>query len=657
MSSIDARVESLSKFTQNSITHNIHIPSELDLLQTHFSQYFDKSGQFLLDKFTQALGRQEIDISEESYSMGWLGKNYARLLATDPATTLLKEDTLHNNQLEHTQSQNLLIKGDNLEVLKHLVGAYHEQVKMIYIDPPYNTGNDGFVYQDNRKYRAEELQKILDIDEEQAKRILNFTQSKSNSHSAWLTFMYPRLYIAKQLLREDGVIFISIDDNEVAQLKMLMDDVFGEENSIAQIPWKGKGGGADNKFLIVAHEYICMYSKSRFTIGEQIKKDEKFPKYDGGKKRFYKTQLARKWGANSRRLDRPNLFYSISAPDGATVYPMLPQGEDGRWRWKKQKMLDEIQQGNIEFLKDEESGTYIVYEKIYQPLEGEYNTKKFSTWIDYAKNTARGSEEVGTLFDTLIKVFNFPKPTVLIKCLLQIGNTQEDDIILDFFAGSGTTGDAVMQLNAEDGGNRKYILVQLNEAIDPKKNKTAYDFVKDELGVKNPTIFEITKERLIRAGNKIKKEKPEYTGDLGFKVFETTPIWENYHQEAEEQEQYQLFNHSTLTPEDMQTLLTTWKTYDGFLLTQALIAKDLAGYDAYYGSHTGGNYLYLMNQGFTTYHLISLLQTMDGDREFSPTVVVCFGYYFDSKSLRELAESLKPENNKKLSQIKLEIRY
>ena len=176
-----------------------------------------------LEKFTQDI-KSQTDISKETYSLEWLGKSYARVLATEPVRTLLKENKEWNKKNKH--SENLLIKGDNLEVLKHLVNAYENEIKMIYIDPPYNTGKDGFVYNDKRKFTPEELSKLAGIDIEKAKRILNFLSSKSNSHSAWLTFMYPRLYIARRLLKEDGIIFVSIDDNEVAQLKILMDENF-----------------------------------------------------------------------------------------------------------------------------------------------------------------------------------------------------------------------------------------------------------------------------------------------------------------------------------------------------------------------------------------------------------------------------------------------
>jgi adenine-specific DNA-methyltransferase len=221
------------------------------------------------------------NFSKESYGMDWLGKSYARLLATDETTTILKEDKAFNQKIENENSENLLIKGDNLEVLKHLSNAYYEKIKMIYIDPPYNTGSDGFVYADNRKFTKDELQELAGISEERSKRILDFTQSNSNSHSAWLTFMYPRLYISKQLLKDDGVIFISIDDNEVAQLRLLMDEVFGEDNFVAQLPTvMNLKGNNDEYGFAGTHEYTMVYVKNKdiallnqFSINEEELED------------------------------------------------------------------------------------------------------------------------------------------------------------------------------------------------------------------------------------------------------------------------------------------------------------------------------------------------------------------------------------------------
>jgi len=257
------------------------------------------------------------------------------------------------------------------------------------------------------------------------------------------------------------------------------------------------------------------------------------------------------------------------------------------------------------------------------------------------------------------KVFDFPKPTEILNFIAKQTLTN-NDITLDFFAGSGTTADAVMQLNAEDGGNRKYILVQIPEKINKKKSKTAYDFVKDELEIETPTIFDITKERLIRAGKKIQQDNQESKEpkdlsaiDFGFKIFETMPIWEDYNFDADELVAQELFDETQLSDEDLRTLLITWKTYDGVALTQDLQAIDLGGYAAQYGEEK----LYLMNKGFATSHLKALLEEIDGDNDFNPASIVAFGYHFDSKNLREIAENIKAYTNKKSIDVDFITRY
>ena len=267
---------------EEKTTLNIKAPHhDFEVLKKHFSHCFDKSGCFDFEKFKkqlQANTEPHSNFSKESYSLDWLGKSYARLLACDATTTLLKEDEEFNSKEENKDADNLLIKGDNLEVLKHLSNAYHEKIKMIYIDPPYNTGNDDFVYEDNRKFTAKQLSQLAGIEEEKAQRILDFTQSKSNSHSAWLTFMYPRLYIAKQLLTDDGVIFISIDDNEVAQLRLLMDEVFGEGNFVGTITRKQSSGSKNdtgsNK-IITSADCLLTYKKNDFHFSPFLVKNKK----------------------------------------------------------------------------------------------------------------------------------------------------------------------------------------------------------------------------------------------------------------------------------------------------------------------------------------------------------------------------------------------
>ena len=639
---------------KEQITNNIKIKNNnLEKLKKDFPHCFDKNAKFDFEKFKQELLESGVDFSKESYGLDWLGKSYARLIASDETTTLLKEDTEWNKKEENKNSENLLIKGDNLEVLKHLSNAYNDKIKMIYIDPPYNTGSDGFVYQDDRKFSVKELSSLAGIDEEKAKRILDFVSSKSNTHSAWLTFMYPRLYIAKRLLKDDGVIFISIDDNEVAQLRLLMDEIFGEENFVAQFVWAGKSGSEDDSHIRNNKEYILCYAKyiDNFNIGLDEKEDEKFIYYDEMKKDYYKRQLLRKWGDNSRREDRPNLYYPIKDDNGNDFYPTLPNGEDGCWRWSKETMEKAIKEGRIEFAYN---GRYEAYEKIFKSDE-EKKQKKFKSLLVDLGSSATGTKEVKQYFDDK-KVFTNPKPTILIKQLLKIANTL-DDIILDFFAGSGTTGDAVMQLNAEDKGKRKYILVQLPEPIDAKKNKTAYEFLKNELKVENPTIFDITKERLIRAAKKIKEEniKNDLSNiDFGFKIFETIPIWEDFDFEADKlSDSLTLFDESKLSNEDLQTLLTTWKTYDGIALTKDLKEIDLDGYKGHYYE----NKLYLVYKGWKSKNLIKLLEEIDKNPNFNPTTIIAFGYNFESIALREIAENVKNFAFKKQIEIDFINRY
>lgn len=655
---------------EQRITVNITPPNkELEILKNHFSQCFDKNGDLDFEKLKKQLDNKEINFSKESYGMDWLGKSYSRLLATDDTTTLLKEDEIFNQKDENKNSENLLIKGDNLEVLKHLSNAYYEKIKMIYIDPPYNTGSDGFVYQDDRKFTLQELQELAGINEERAKRILDFTQSNSNSHSAWLTFMYPRLYIARQLLKDDGIIFVSIDDNEVAPLRMLMDEVFGEENFVAQLPTIMNLKGNNDEFgFSGTHEVTMVYAKQKdltklnqFTINEDELED-----WSEDEEGFYKQGANLKaTGADGAREKRPNLYFPVFIDSKNNIYvtdnntpPLnfkgellelfpMTNGQQMRWRWSKIKFKEEA--NNVIVSRNGNIGIY----KKQRPSLGDMPSKKPKT-IFYKPeySSGNGTAQIKKLFNE--KVFSNPKPLKLLMDFIEIG-LNNNDIILDFFAGSGTTADAVMQLN-KDGGNRKYILVQLPEKIDPKKNKTAYDFVKNELKIAEPTIFEITKERLIRASKKIQDENKDLSRqDLGFKIFETMPIWEDYDFEADEFDAQQElpFDETKLSKEDIKALLVTWKTYDGVPLTQSLQNIDLNGYTADYSNGR----LYLMNTEFKTASLKTLLEKIDSDKAFNPTSIIAFGYHFESKNLREISENIKSYANKKNIDIDFSIRY
>lgn len=647
------------------VTNNIKsVNDDLAKLKQHFPHCFDKDGNFQLEKFKNNLTEKEINFSTESYGLDWLGKSYARLLASDPATTLLKADESHNAKPENINSENLLIKGDNLEVLKHLVNAYHEQVKMIYIDPPYNTGSDGFVYNDDRKFTVAQLQELTGVDAEKAKRILDFTKQKSNSHSAWLTFMYPRLYIAKQLLKDDGVIFVSIDDNEVAQLRLLMDEVFGEENFVSEIIWNSKYTTSnDAKYVSNQHEPILFYAKNKnnFNIGllpRTDKQDKDYKNKDNDPKGPWKaTPLHAKSGTESNNYKITFLNGKIWSPPNGR-YPI----------YSKDKIQKLYHDGELYF--NSNGG---VDKKTYLSEVKEGLTVGSLWKYDEVGHTHSNNEELAELVGK--GVFDNPKGSKLIKRILLVANTHSE-LILDFFAGSGTTGDAVMQLNAEDGGNRKYILVQLPEQIDEKKNKTAYDFVKNELKAE-PTIFEITKERLLRAAKKINTNLDERILKLKqeldtqenqteidrlercksqntFKTFETTPLWEDYNFEAEKFDNTQtLFDAGKLSKDDIKSLLITWKTYDGIALTHDLESIDLEGYTAYYGGGT----LYLMDKDFSSINLKALLTMIDTEHSFSPSSIICFGYHFESARIRELAENIKSYSNKKNIDIDFVTRY
>ncbi|HBV4733628.1 TPA: site-specific DNA-methyltransferase, partial [Klebsiella pneumoniae] len=288
---------------------------QLAVLKANFPQCFDKNGAFIQEKLLEIVKSSDVELSKESYSLNWLGKSYARLLANLPPKTLLTEDKDHNQLEENKNSQNLLIKGDNLEVLKHMVNAYAEKVKMIYIDPPYNTGSDGFVYNDDRKFTPEQLSELAGIGLDEATRILEFTTKGSSSHSAWLTFIYPRLYVAKELMCDEGVICISIDENEHSQLKILCDEVFGEHNFITDFVWKNKkGGGNDSVHVAIEHEYILMYSKNKSSLERLFEtyKPEYLSRYnqEDNESKYYWDTFKRKSGKQ---------YYPITCPDGTVL--------------------------------------------------------------------------------------------------------------------------------------------------------------------------------------------------------------------------------------------------------------------------------------------------------------------------------------------------
>lgn len=615
---------------------------EMNALREHFPQCFNAAGEFDIEAFKRALPGG-VTITDETSGFSWLGKNYARMLTNMDTTTLIRPDEEHNAKPENRDSQNVYISGDNLDALQHLVKSYSGRVKVIYIDPPYNTGSDGFVYNDKFNFTAAELAARLDITPERAGRILSMTRRGSASHAAWLTFMLPRLSFARDLLTDDGVIFISIDDNEQANLKKLCDEVFGEENFIAQFIWISKtGGGSDNNHVVSDHEYVLCYSHtpdvensiSKILVDSDVlDKEDKYGPYRLGRE-------LNKWGANSRREDRPTMFFPIQGPNGEDVYPIRNDNTEGRWRWGKKAMLSAVENHNVEFVR-RANGTYIVYEKI---RTNDPRQKPYRTFLKDTGTTAEGTKQIKNILGR--KVFSYPKPIQLIKQLLQMG-LDDGDLFVDFFGGSSTSAHALMENNLANGTNIKYILIQLPEECKPDSEAT-------KAGYK--TIDEIGMERIKRAAKKIKAENPLFAGDLGFKHF----TLEEPKQDAlllMEQFDPATTNLTTLTVKDfgLPTVLRTWLVADGYGLTAEAEEVKLGRYTAYWK----GDHLYMVNpdDDFDASSIAALMDKYNGE-PFSPHNIVFFGYSFGFTRREELQKNLRAlkDGNKTLT-VNIDVRY
>lgn len=637
---------------------------QLAVLKANFPQCFDKNGAFIQEKLLEIVKSSDVELSKESYSLNWLGKSYARLLANLPPKTLLTEDKDHNQLEENKNSQNLLIKGDNLEVLKHMVNAYSEKVKMIYIDPPYNTGSDGFVYNDDRKFTPEQLSELAGIDLDEATRILDFTVKGSSSHSAWLTFMYPRLYVARELLKDDGIICISIDENEHSNLKILCDEVFGEFNFAGEIVWKNSSKN-DQAYISIQHEYLLFYVKSKeHNSGQWSEKkeglDEIYKAFDGFRKKhgdnwaaIHKDAL--EWFnqfpasnpiTNSKHynwMDERGIYFpdNISKPANGYYYeiehPITKKPckkPAGGWRFIEETMKHKISENRIHFGKDH---TVVPNNKTYLK-DTEYQSL---TSIKF-KDGRVASNMLKNLFGQK-DIFTNPKDVGLLSEIFKALNIEHRDIVLDFFAGSASTAHAIYNMNCNEEKELKFICIQLPE--ETKEKSEAY-----KAGYKN--IFEITKARLLKSSEKIKNENPDYRGDLGFKIFETVNDFRAKNESELTLSNLTFFDDAVLTPEQYDTLLTTWCLYDGSLLTTPIEDVDLNGYKA----HLCDGRLYLIAPNFTSEALKVLLQKLDSDKDFAPNKVVFYGSNFESAKQMELNEALKNYANKKSIDLDLVVR-
>lgn len=612
---------------------------EMEVLRKHFPQCFNAEGEFDMEAFKASLPGG-ITLTDETSGFNWLGKNYARMLCNMDTTTLIRPDKEHNAKPENQNSQNIYISGDNLDALQHLVKSYSGKVKVIYIDPPYNTGSDGFVYNDKFNFTAAELAKRLDVNPERAERILSMTRRGSASHAAWLTFMLPRLSFARDLLTDDGVIFISIDDNEQANLKKLCDEVFGEENFVADIVWQKRTSPDARLNLGPAHDYIVVYAKdlelgkkslNKIELSDDRKSEYSNPDNDPRGKWASVDITGQSGHATSSQ------FYEITSPSGESFFP--PTGRC--WAIAENTFLDLVKDNRIWFGTKRNSRPR---RKLFlSEIEGA-NTWTWWTNVEVGHNQEAAKEVKQLLGGT--DIFTSPKPTRLIKRILDL-STSKDSVILDFFGGSSTTAHAVMQKNAEDGGNRRYILVQIQEKCKPDSEAA-------KAGYK--TIDQVGMERIKRAAKKIKEQNPLFAGDLGFKHY----ILEEAKEDALLQMEVfdPISNYITpLTVDDFgkDTVLTTWLEADGYGLTSEAEEVKLGNYTAYWKD----DHLYLINpdDDFDESSIVALMDKYNGE-PFSPHNIVIFGYSFGFTHREELQKNLRTlkEGNKTLT-VNIDIRY
>ena len=617
----------------------------------------DKEAKFDMEKFQKALKEQNVEELSSGYQLDFIGKNYAKKQSGERPTTVIVPDNEHNNKLENKDSKNLFFTGDNLEVLRHLQQNYTSSIDLIYIDPPYNTGSDGFVYPDKFEYSDEQLQDMFNLNDDELRRMKSI-QGKS-THSAWLTFMYPRLYLAKKLLKDTGIIFISIDDNEQSNLKLLMDDVFGEAGFAGLFIWKRTDTPANlSKKIKQSTEYIEVYQKrivEKFSGLKKISKSSNglmnqtntfhklvFPpfKVDTGlKDGIYKKGS---YGTKSYII---NLLEDTEVKDGIFIREV---SLEGKFKWSQSNLDNEIRLGTKISIRTE------AFSPSYE--REEYDAETPPSLIDRSVGVETNEDAqsyLTSLFDGKT-IFSSPKPTSLIKYLLNFVPNKEA-IILDFFAGSSTTADAVLQLNAEDGGYRKYIMVQLPEAT--KINSNAY-----EAGY--TSIDQFSRTRIEKVAAKIKSNDSFFVQeqDLGFKHYYIVEPSKKTLDKLEFANEMQLdifddmisaFSSVNLdvkgNAEGFDTILQTYLVSDGYKFDVSVEMLDFAGVKLPY---VNNQRIYLITNDWTAQNTKALVNAI-GKNEISVQTIVVYGYTIDMESLRELEIALNQLENK----VHLLVRY
>ena len=643
----------------------------LNLLHKDFADCFNNGGEFDIAKF-QSLISDKVDLVKENQGFDFLGKSYAKMLASMESTTVIVPDEEHNSKPENRDSKNIYISGDNLDALKHLVRSYARQVKCIYIDPPYNTGSDGFVYNDKFGFKKEDLAVKLDIDEELAERILSFNDGSTCSDAAWMTFMLPRLQKAKEMLTDDGVIFISIDDNEQANLKLLCDEVFGPENFIGSIPRITKKSGKSSEAINNNHDYVLVYSRTEYPLFYPLKhNDSGFKNKDDyfEERGYYKL---------NQTLDYDSLQYSDSLDypielEGEVFYPGGSKEDyddrkagnhdraDWAWRWSKKKFEFGLENGFIE-VKRSKNGSRI-YTKTYQKAFIEDNEDGDGYVIDYGERTTglstleftdnaysndNATKDVAKTLGK--KIFDHTKPIALIDtiCDLCLG---ENDIVMDFFSGSGTTAEALMWNNAYSKGNRnnRYILVQLQEKVKPgtKAYNAPYNF---------RTIDQIGMSRINKSAELI-KQQTNADIDYGFRHYTLQELPEETIDKLNEFKPLEFVGAEEMLKlmGGRDAVLTTWLCDDHYGLGAEVQHVKLGGYVAYYMDQ----HLYLIDGGFNEQAMSDLMVKYERDpMDFHPSIIVVFGYSFSLAEMLMLKKNIPAlKDNASGTNITVDIRY
>ena len=619
---------------------------EMAVLREYFPACFAADGSFDIERFKEYLS-DKVAVTNEGYELRFLGKNYARLLASLDTTTVIVPDEAHNSKPENANSQNVYISGDNLDGLKHLLKSYAKKVKCIYIDPPYNTGSDSFVYNDNFNFTPEELSSKLSISDDHAKRILDLTKRGSASHSAWLIFMYSRLLLARDLLSDDGVIFISIDRNEANNLSSLCNDVFGEENLVAQLVWKKRnGGGNDSFFVAVDHEYILVYARSiskeyhqaKWRIPYDMQYLKRYSEVDEEGNRYY-------WDTLARDGLRNPIHIQLTAPDGSIININSQKSQE--------TVAEELAKGWIKIERGDNG--WMVHHRVYQP-----DGRVQRSIIDDAGTNTDSSNEISNAFG--FEAFDYAKPTGLIMRILEMVPLRENDIFVDFFSGSGTSACSAMQI--AKSLPIRFIMIQLPENLDQTANdSTGEKKLKTENlihyldSISRPhTLDYVGIERIILAAAKIKEEHPESTADLGFRHFTLVePSAETLDKlEKFEPESGFLLQNTVLQDFGVPTVLATWLVRDGYGFTAPVQSVDFAGYTGYYMD----KHLYLINPELKNEAIAAITEKYETDGAFNPENVVLCGYSFtwtETESLKVNLARLK--DTEKNLRINFDIRY